>query len=201
MQKVYGCPRERVREVLELVGLARTGRKKASQFSLGMKQRLGIALALLHSPSLLVLDEPTNGLDPNGILEIREMLQGLNRNLGVTILISSHLLSEIEKLVTHVGIISRGRMLFQGTLAELVSERRQHSYIVFETNDDARAEQIIRGLGLSPWVEPGRVAVPALERERVAAVNRTLMRSGVEVYQIGRVESDLEKIFFDVIGG
>jgi lantibiotic transport system ATP-binding protein len=201
LQKIYRCPTERIWEVLELVGLARTGRKKAGQFSLGMKQRLGIALALLHSPSLLVLDEPTNGLDPNGILEMREMLQSLNKNLGVTILISSHLLSEIEKLVTHVGIISRGRMLFQGTLAELMGERRQHSYIVFETSDDARAEQIIRELGLRPWVEPGRVAVPALERERVAAVNQTLVRGGVEVYQIGRVESDLEKIFFDVIGG
>ena len=201
LQKVYGCPKHRIREVLELVGLARTGGKKASQFSLGMKQRLGIALALLHSPSLLVLDEPTNGLDPNGILEIREMLQGLNRDLGVTILISSHLLTEVEKLATHVGIINRGRMLFQGTLAELLSERRQHSYVVFETNDDARAELIIRGLGLSPRAEAGRVAVPVVERERVAAVNQTLVLSGVEVYQIGRVESDLEQIFFDVIGG
>ena len=200
-QKVYRCSNNRIQEVLELVGLARTGGKKASQFSLGMKQRLGIALALLHSPSLLILDEPTNGLDPNGMLEMRELLQSLNRDRGVTILISSHLLTEVEKLATHVGIIHRGRMLFQGTLAELMSERRQHSFVVFETNDDARAGRIISELGLSPRVESGRVVIPALERERVAAVNQTLVRGGVEVYQIGRVESDLEQIFFDVIGG
>src|SRR6185503_6372174 len=116
--------------VLELVGLAATKNKKAGQFSLGMKQRLGIAMALLHEPSLLILDEPTNGLDPNGILEIRELLQELNQNHGITILISSHLLSEIEKLVTHVGIINRGELLFQGTLAELMSRRRQNSFVI-----------------------------------------------------------------------
>jgi ABC-type multidrug transport system ATPase subunit len=201
LQKVYGCPKGRMQEVLDLVGLARTGRKRAGQFSLGMKQRLGIALALLHSPSLLILDEPTNGLDPNGILEMRELLQVLNRERGVTILISSHLLPEVEKLVTHAGIINRGTILFQGTLADLLSRRRQNSFVVFETSDDAKAERVVRGLGVSARVEAGRVAVPALERERVAAVNRTLVQSGIEVYQIGRVENDLEKIFFDVIGG
>ena len=200
LQKVYRCPERRIHEVLELVGLSRTGRKRASQFSLGMKQRLGLALALLHSPSLLVLDEPTNGLDPNGILEMRGLLRNLNQNQGVTILISSHLLPEIEKLVSHVGIINRGEILFQGTLDELLSRRRQNSFVVFETNDDAEAVRIIGGLGLTPRVESGRVFVPAVERELVAAVNRSLVRGGVEVYQIGVVESDLEKIFFDVIG-
>jgi ABC-2 type transport system ATP-binding protein len=165
-----------------------------------MKQRLGIALALLHSPSLLILDEPTNGLDPNGIIEIRELLQSLNRDRGVTILVSSHLLSEIEKLVTHVGIINRGVIRFQGTLAELMSRRRQNTFVVFETDNDSKAESVIRGMGVSASVEPGGVKIPALERERVAAVNRALMRGGIEVYQIGKVSNDLEKIFFDVIG-
>jgi|GEM_PF-5387223 len=96
-QKAYRCPKNRIPEALRLVGLHGTGIKKAHQFSLGMKQRLGIAAALLHQPSLLVLDEPTNGLDPGGIIEIREMLRNLNREEGVTILISSHLLPEIEK--------------------------------------------------------------------------------------------------------
>src|SRR5215207_4649839 len=147
LQKVYRCPKGRIREVLALVGLERTGGKRVSQFSLGMKQRLGIALALLHSPSLLILDEPTNGLDPNGMLEIRGLLQSLNKERGVTILISSHMLSEIEKLVTHVGIISRGEILFQGTLADLLSRRRQNSFVVFETNDEAKAGRIIREIG------------------------------------------------------
>jgi ABC-2 type transport system ATP-binding protein len=199
LQRVYQCPQERIRAVLELVGLARTGGKKASEFSLGMKQRLSIAIALLHSPSLLILDEPTNGLDPNGILEIRELLQSLNKHHGVTILISSHLLSEIEKLVTHLGIINRGRLLFQGTLAELLSRRRQNSSIVFETNDEVRTSQIISDYGLTPRAEAGRVAIPLLERERIADINQQLVRSGIKVYQIGKIESDLEKIFFDVI--
>lgn len=200
LQKVYRCPSRRIQEVLELVGLSRAGRKRASQFSLGMKQRLGIALALLHSPSLLILDEPTNGLDPNGILEMRGLLRSLNQNQGVTILISSHLLPEIEKLVTHVGIINRGNLVFQGTLDELMSRRRQSSFVVFETSDDTKAGLLVRGMGLTPRVESGRVIIPVVERERVAAVNRSLVRGGVEVYQIGLVESDLEKIFFDVIG-
>ena len=199
LQKVYGCPRARIVEVLELVGLEKTGGKRASQFSLGMKQRLSIAIALLHSPTLLILDEPTNGLDPNGILEIRELLQNLNVNHGITILISSHLLSEIEKLVTHVGIINGGKILFQGTLAELMNKRRQNSFIVFETSDDAKTFKIISDFGLSAQAEPGRIAIPILEKHQIALINQKLVESGVEVYQIGKIENDLEKIFFDVI--
>lgn len=200
LQKVYGCPKERIQEVLEFVGLARTGGKRASQFSLGMKQRLSIAMALLHKPSLLILDEPTNGLDPNGILEIRELLQNLNRNHGITILVSSHLLLEIEKLVTHVGIINQGEILFQGTLAELMNKRRRNSFIVLETSDAAKTSQVISECGLKSRIESGRIAIPVLEKKQIAAVNQKLVRSGIEVYQIGKIEKDLEEIFFDVIG-
>lgn len=199
LRKVYGCPRARIDEVLQLVGLARTGSKRAAQFSLGMKQRLSIAIALLHSPSLLILDEPTNGLDPNGILEIRELLQNLNKNHAITILISSHLLSEIEKLVTHVGIINQGKILFQGTLFELMNKRRQNSFIVFETNDGAKALQIVGDFGLNAEIDSGKIMLPVLENEQIAAVNQKLVQSGIEVYKIGKVENDLEKIFFDVI--
>lgn len=200
LQKVYRCSTRRIEEVLELVGLAKTGNKKASQFSLGMKQRLGIATALLHNPSLLILDEPTNGLDPNGILEIRELLQNLNQNHGITILISSHLLSEVEKLVTHVSIINRGNLLFQGTLPELIGKQRQSSFIIFETSDDSKSAQIIGGFGVTSRIEAGKVATPILEKETVAAINQKLVQSNVEVYQVSKVENDLERIFFDVIG-
>jgi len=118
-QKVYRCPQERIGIVLRETGLADTGRKKAGQFSLGMKQRLGIAIALLNDPELLILDEPTNGLDPGGIIAMRELLKSLNSGKGTTILISSHLLSEINKLVTHAGVINKGSLVFQGTMAEL----------------------------------------------------------------------------------
>jgi ABC-type multidrug transport system ATPase subunit len=199
LQKVYQCSKQRIGEVLELVGLARTGRKRVNQFSLGMKQRLSIAIALLHSPSLLILDEPTNGLDPNGILEIRELLQGLNQNHGITILVSSHLLPEIEKLVTHIGIINQGKILYQGTLAELISKRRQNSSTVFETSDASKALQVISESGLKSRIVSGKIAIPLLEKKQIAVINQRLVRSGIDVYQIGKIENDLEEIFFGVI--
>jgi len=118
LQKVYRCPENRIAHVLQLTGLTDTGKKKAGKFSLGMKQRMGIAIALLNDPALLILDEPTNGLDPEGIIEMRALLRQLQQQ-GVTILVSSHLLGEMEKLITHAGIIHKGRLLFQGTLEEL----------------------------------------------------------------------------------
>ncbi|HEY6901187.1 MAG TPA: ATP-binding cassette domain-containing protein [Puia sp.] len=120
-QKVYRCPLNRIGLVLKETGLSDTGRKKAGQFSLGMKQRLAIAMALLNEPRLLILDEPTNGLDPGGIIAMRELLKTLNRERGITILVSSHLLSEVSKLVTHAGVIRQGSLVFQGTMAELQS--------------------------------------------------------------------------------
>lgn len=198
LQKVYDCPKTRIDEVLDLVRLAKTENKKSSQFSLGMKQRLSIAIALLHSPSLLILDEPTNGLDPNGILEIRELLKNLNQNHGITILISSHLLSEIEKLVTHIGIINGGRLLFQGTLADLMNKRQENSFVVFETNDNAKTLQIIDNS--RKRIESGKVLIPLVETAEIARINQNLVENKIEVYKIGKIESDLEKIFFDVIG-
>jgi len=119
LQRVYRCPATRIDEVLQLTGLADTGRKKAGKFSMGMKQRLAIAMALLHDPALLILDEPTNGLDPEGIVGMRNLFRMLNKEHRVTILISSHLLGEMEKLITHTGIIHKGRLLFQGPLETL----------------------------------------------------------------------------------
>ena len=188
--------------MLELVGLPDTGKKKASQFSLGMRQRLGIAIALLNSPSLLILDEPTNGLDPNGIIEMRELLRRLNQEQGITILLSSHLLSEIEKLVTHVGIINRGELLFQGTLEALLHQQRTGSVIVLETSDPARALQLLRDDGVDSTaarIENGRIILPVVPKERIAGINRELVRGGIDVYEISHVKNDLESIFIDLI--
>ena len=110
LQRIHRVPTARIAQVLERVGLGATRDKRAGQFSLGMKQRLGIAAALLHRPALLILDEPTNGLDPNGIIEIRDLLTALNREEGTTVLVSSHLLAEVERLASHVGIVHRGRL-------------------------------------------------------------------------------------------
>lgn len=130
LQRIYRCPSTRIDEVLQLTGLADTGRKKAGKFSLGMKQRLAIAMALLHDPAMLILDEPTNGLDPEGIAAMRTLFRMLNQERGVTILISSHLLGEMEKLITHVGIIHKGRLLYQGQLENL---KQAHAGVDLET--------------------------------------------------------------------
>src|ERR1700739_1372105 len=112
-------PEKRVEEMLDLVHLTNAAHKKAGQYSLGMKQRLGIALALLSDPKLLILDEPTNGLDPNGIIEVRELLIRLVTQYKKTVFVSSHLLAEIERMATHVGIINHGELLFQGSIKDL----------------------------------------------------------------------------------
>jgi ABC-2 type transport system ATP-binding protein len=199
LQKIYQCPRARVSEVLELVGLADTGKKKAGQFSLGMKQRLAIAIALLPEPRLLVLDEPTNGLDPNGIIEIRELLRDLNQKHGISILISSHLLSEIERLVTHVGIINKGRMMFQGTLDELKLQQQRSTHVRLETDDPEKTRSVLTSSGLTATIDDGRFILPAIGKEEIAELNRELIANGVGVFEIGLVRSDLEKIFIDMV--
>jgi lantibiotic transport system ATP-binding protein len=185
--------------VLELVGLAHTGRKRAGQFSLGMKQRLGLAIALLPSPELLILDEPTNGLDPNGIAEMRALLLRLNREFGTTILISSHLLAEIDRLVTHVGILHRGRLLFQGTMEELRRRQQQVLGVVLRTGDDARALDLVRAGGLNVRAEPDRLLVEPLADEEIAALARRLIAACVDVHEIGVLRNDLETIFMDLV--
>lgn len=117
--KLRNISPEKIHEVLALVDLTKSGNRKAKQYSLGMKQRLAIAMALMSEPELLLLDEPVNGLDPNGIVDIRKLLVKINREKGVTIFVSSHLLSEIEKMCTHVAIINHGKLRFEGTMQEL----------------------------------------------------------------------------------
>ena len=196
MQVVHRCPESRIEEVLELVGLAHTGNKRAKQFSLGMRQRLSIAAALLHRPSLIILDEPTNGLDPEGIIEIRRLLIELNRRQGCTILVSSHLLSEIEKVATHVGILGKGRLLFQGTIEELRRRRQEVLSVRIATSDNAAALQTIGG---EARLVDGEIVLPALTSERIAALNRQLIARDLDVYEIRTVRNDLETIFLDLV--
>ncbi len=198
MQKIYQCSKECIGEVLQLVGLSATGNKKVQQFSLGMKQRLSIAIALLHQPSLLILDEPTNGLDPNGIIEIRELLKKLNNAFGVTIIISSHLLAEIEKLVTHVGVIHKGQLLFQGTLQQL-EQRQQQAYTIIDTSDEVFALRIIRNMDVVVSTEKNKLVLPVTDRKKIAAINQQLVSNGLLVYEITLVKNDLETIFINMV--
>src|SRR5215213_4767117 len=199
MQLVHRCPESRIREVLELVGLGDTGHKRAKQFSLGMRQRLAIASALLHRPSLIILDEPTNGLDPSGIIEIRNLLVELNRREGCTILVSSHLLTEIDRVATHVGILGKGRLLFQGTIDALRERRQEVLSIRIATNDNDRAAVVLAGEGIAARIVDGELVLPALPPSRVAALNRRLTARDVDVYEIRPVRNDLESIFLDLV--
>lgn len=199
LQKLYQCSAERITEVLHTVGLSGTGKKKASQFSLGMKQRLSIAMALLHQPKLLILDEPTNGLDPNGIIEIRDLLKKLNTEQGISIIISSHLLAEIEKLVTHVGIISKGNMMFQGTLNELNDKQYQTSRLIIETSDIERSKVIIQNMQLDGSFDAKKIMLPIPSKETIANLNRKLIQEGIDVYEMSVVKKDLETIFMELV--
>ena len=199
LQWIHGCPRARIGEVLELVGLADTGKKRARQFSLGMRQRLGIAAALLHRPPLIILDEPTNGLDPNGIIEMRKLLIDLNRREGCTILVSSHLLPEVDKVATHVGILGKGRLLFQGTIEELRRQRQEVSSVRISTSSNEAALRAIHGAGIPAELEDGDVVLPPLPHTLIAAVNRQLNARNLDVYEIRPVRNDLETIFLNLM--
>lgn len=145
IQKLRDVPDKNVSEALKIVRLEKQKDKKVNQYSLGMKQRLGIAMALLSFPKLLILDEPTNGLDPAGISEIRELIKFLPKRYEMTVLISSHLLSEIEQIATSVGIINEGKMIFQGSMEGL--KRKSSSRIVVKTGDNTLAQKLLLDKG------------------------------------------------------
>ena len=191
----FDVPRNRVPEALRLVGLADTGKKRARAFSLGMKQRLALAVALLHEPELLVLDEPANGLDPQGILEMRDLLLRLNRERGVTILVSSHVLSEVARLVGHVGVIRRGALRFQGTLRSLL-ERGGEGGVVLRTSDDPRAARLLPG---ARERQGGSLLVPCRSDAETAALVRRLVGEGIDVHEVTHRAADLERVFLDLV--
>ena len=195
-RKIYGASKQRIDFVLQLLGLQATGRKKAKQFSLGMKQRLSIAVALLHNPELLILDEPTNGLDPNGIIETRELVKKLNRENGVTILVSSHMLTEVERMATHVGIMHKGRLLFQGTLPELQNMKNRQSFIQLETSNNNAALKLLAEHGAQNI--NGYVVLPLKEKTITAAINKKLVEQNIDVYLLQPQQNDLEQLFIDI---
>lgn len=193
---IYKVDRTRINEVLKIVGLEFTGKKKVKQFSLGMKQRLSIAIALLHQPELLILDEPTNGLDPNGIIETRELIKKLNKEHNTTVIVSSHILNEVERMASHVGIIHKGKMLFQGTLTELQQMKSRQTALEIETNDNITAAQLLQSYSLKSV--NGKLVLPFENKEQTAAINKLLVQNGVDVYALHSQQDDLEQLFLDI---
>ncbi|WP_447641295.1 MULTISPECIES: ABC transporter ATP-binding protein [Chitinophagaceae] len=166
--------------------------KKAGKYSLGMKQRLGIALALLNDPELLILDEPTNGLDPSGIHEVRSLLLDLCHQHGKTIFISSHLLSEIEKIVTHIGIIKQGKMQFEGTISELPDRT---SNLVIRCNDLTRAKNVLLEKGAEATIAQETLQLPFQSNEHSASINKLLVENQLSVWSLHIQQTSLEDIF------
>lgn len=188
-------------EVLELVGLKDVEKKKVKNFSLGMRQRLGIANALMGNPKLLILDEPINGLDPMGIVEIRELLKKINKEKDMTILISSHILSELSELATTYGIISNGKLIEEITAKQLSKKCRQ--YIDLKVDNTARAVILLeRELGISDYevLEESNIKVFS-NLDNVGEVNSLLSRSGIIVESISVKGENLEEYFMNKVGG
>ena len=197
--RVLGLPEDKgIEELLELVGLSNTGKKKAGHFSLGMKQRLGIAIALCGDPDFLVLDEPTNGLDPQGIVEMRELILQLNRERQITVLISSHILDELSKLATHYGFLDGGRLVRQVTAQEVEAACRK---CLRATVTDANALCfVLDQLGL-PYEVAGDSQVDIYQQVNVTQLVEALSQKGCQLLSLKERDESLESYFINLVGG
>lgn len=193
----YQANRSRIDEVLKIAGLTEAANKVVRSYSLGMKQRLAIALALLHDPELMILDEPTNGLDPAGIIEMRELILSLNKVYGKTILVSSHLLYEVEKIATDVAIINKGKIFFEGSLTRLLEIRSGHSVIEIEVDDVAKAEKVI-AKDLTVRNTNGKLLVDFISPKHTAQLNALLVHHHIEVYSLFVHRHNLEDLFIHI---
>ena len=191
--------KEYVNGLLETVGLADTGKKNAGSFSLGMRQRLGIALALAGDPKMIILDEPINGLDPQGIAEVRETLAKLRDEKGITIMISSHILDELGKLADSYGIINNGELIDEFTGEELT--RRCGQYITLSTGDNNRAMELLAKLGIKKAECSGSLIRIDEDLDRTAEINRALVESGIAVTELHTTNISLEDYYLSLTGG
>ncbi|HMF71657.1 MAG TPA: ATP-binding cassette domain-containing protein, partial [Flavitalea sp.] len=195
VQRIKNIPVEAISESLSLVGLNDVVNKPVGKFSLGMKQRLGLAIALMSNPELLILDEPSNGLDPSGMLEVRELLLRLNKEKGITIMISSHLLSEIEKLVSHVGIINNGALIFQDTIGAL--QQFQQPLLHIKTNDNIQAVDFLQ-TSLPAKLNCENIELVIDGDDEVAGIAKKLMVAGYDIYDLHVSKGSLENIFISI---
>lgn len=198
LQKLYQCSPSRIEEVLKIVGLSDVGNKKVNHYSLGMKQRLSIGFALLHEPKLLILDEPTNGLDPNGIVEMRNLLKQINQEYDTTILISSHLLSEIERIITDLAVIDNGKIIYQGTLKNLKLKQKALSKFYLKTDQIERTQTILSRLGKQFDISDQTFSLPNLTMDDIPQIIKTVVASDIKVYQAYTKETDLESMFINL---
>jgi ABC-2 type transport system ATP-binding protein len=199
---LLGLGGSEIERVLEVVEMRADAGRKVGGYSLGMRQRLGLARAMLGAPPVLLLDEPTNGLDPDGIADMRRFLKSLPERTGATVLLSSHLLGEIEQVATHVGVVDAGRLVLEGELARLKAELAPE--LVLRTGDDTRAVSLLLAQGRSPVAAETGLTValrPGEDADQAAAaITRLLVESGASVFAIGPREQSLEDIYRRVAG-
>ena len=198
VQTLRGVPERNIREVLQIVRLDGQRGKKAAHYSLGMKQRLGLAAALLGYPKLLILDEPTNGLDPAGIQEMRELIRDLPGRFGMTVVVSSHLLSEIDQMADHVAIIREGELVFQDTLEALHGRSRHH--LALRTTNNAVARSLLAEKSVPCQEEEDYLILPILSDELTAQLTRFLAANRLGVMRLEERQKSLEDIFLELTG-
>ncbi|MGP1439891.1 MAG: ABC transporter ATP-binding protein [Treponema sp.] len=197
MRKLLKFPKKNIDETLKLVGLHNARNKLSKHYSLGMKQRLGIALSLVNEPDVLILDEPTNGLDPEGIIEIRKLLKYLNEAKGVTILISSHQLSEISNLATKIGIIRKGQIIFEGSKKDISNMSR--TKIRISTHNKEKVMNLLEELNYKYQLDGNSIYTGKLNDEESYNLLRMFITENIEVYELSPEIKTLESIYIELI--
>lgn len=199
-RRLLGSDRNLIELALATVKLTKDAHRRVREYSLGMRQRLGLALALLNQPELLILDEPTNGLDPAGIHEMRDLIRHFPEEFGVTVFLSSHLLGEVEQIATHIGIINEGHLLFQGKLSELQS--KQQTLLTVGVKQIDEATEFLASAG---WAIERRVDdvlnISTKAPDDAARINKLLVERGLEVFHLATSQRSLEDIFLSLTNG
>ena len=196
IRRLLDLPKKNIEEAVHIVRMENQMEKKVKNYSLGMKQRLGIAMALARFPKLLILDEPTNGLDPAGIEEMRELIKMLPKQYGMTVMISSHILSEIDQMATVVGIINKVCLIFQEKMSVLDMQREPQ--IILRTSDNNHAFQLLKKA--NPQRTTDGLQIGALTDEQTGAVVQCLCSNGISVYRVEEHRESLEDIFLNLTG-
>ena len=198
VRTLKGAPEKEIDQVLKLVRMERQQNKKAREYSLGMKQRLGLAAALIGRPELLILDEPTNGLDPAGIQEIRELICELPKRMGITVLVSSHLLSEMDQMADYVGIINHGQLIFQDKLDVL--HEHSKSKLLLQVMNRTVTMKILESRGVEGRVTEEGILIPGFSDDRMADLVSALAAGGAGLFRVEERQKSLEDIFLSLTG-
>lgn len=195
--ELFNCDKKSIKDSLAIVRLANVRDKSVGKFSLGMKQRLGIANALIHSPKILILDEPTNGLDPMGIIEMRKLIKNLSKTMGITILVSSHLLSEIQMIADYVGIIDNGKLIKEGSIKSM--NTNQQNYLILETDDAQKAEKVLNSLNFKFDKSDDFFKIYCTYEDN-PIINKNLIINDLKVYNLKAHSKTLEERFLGITG-